>query len=1013
MGRRRRALLAAPLLAITLGTPVAIGAERSFDPPGSGSGTPWIVVFGSGRRVDRSRDTLAEARSRRIAREATRAIRALDIQPTQRYRAALEGFSANLTPRQLDRLRRNPAVRTIMPDYQIQLDQGQFRRLNRSATPVDPAALSNRQVVPSGVRRVNANRSSTARIDGRDHRIDVDVAILDTGIDAHADLNIAGGYDCMSRFRGAWRDRYGHGTHVAGTIGAIDDDQGVVGVAPGARVWAVKALDDHGRGFASWYLCGVDWVMKQRDPADPSRPLIEVVNMSVSALLPRGDDQACGTKTGDALHQAICASVADGTVYVVAAGNQSQNAAGRLPAAYDEVITVSALADYDGRPGGRGRQSAVCPGFAPDSDDTYANFSNYGSDVDIIAPGKCILSTYRRGSWIRFSGTSMATPTVAGAVALYLAEHPEARPGQVKSGLRYGGSNRWRQSSDPDGIRDPLLDVLGFRKPPTFVVRHPDGPFRLGPGGRLDIPLRVVRLRGHRGEITLDAIDAPAGVNASIRPGSDGRPVLVLRADDSITPGDAIVRVRGRDAEIARSDRVPITMVGGRLIDFDAPAEDTLTVVPAGTAVEVAWREPGGPPDGRSLQHQWARPGTAGSCSGIPWENDGPAVTPDGPPWSFTEHPDRDGCHRWMVSVEANGDTLTWVSGPVMVDGLRPRGPDVRASGDGVFQRRRNGTVWVRAGTGVLTLEATGRDASGGVVRTTFGPLSQPPGWSYTPGTVEGDPASIDLAWDPAAEATTLQATSVDVLGNVGAPRQVDLRIDRRPPGPVVWRSPSGSYVSAGQPILDWSTGNDRDSGFAALQLVQRQRARPRRAGSCSGASFRPDGKARLLPRDHQETDLRSGWCYRWRLTSLDSVGNRGPARTSGSILYDATPPRANFVRPDEGTSVEQTSRTVRLRWSMSDPGGATGLSALLERERVRIGPGGGCSGRLWRMDGSTRRVRSSYRERRLDAGYCYRWRLILEDGADNMGTWISGVRRIVPRAVAARNRERSSRRSG
>jgi subtilisin family serine protease len=1011
MGRRRLALLAAPLLAIALGSSVAIGAERSFDPPGAGSGTPWIVVFGSGRRVDGSRDALAEARSRRTAREATRAIRALDIRPTQRYRAALEGFSANLTPRQLDRLRRNPAVRTIMPDFQIQLDQGQFRRLNRGATPVHPAARSNSQAVPSGVRRVNANQSATARIDGRDERVDVDVAVLDTGIDAHSDLNIAGGYDCMSRFRGAWRDRYGHGTHVAGTIGAIDDNRGVVGVAPGARLWAVKALDDHGRGYASWYLCGVDWVMKQRDPADPSRPLIEVVNMSVSALLPRGDDQACGSKTGDALHQAICASVADGTVYVVAAGNQSQNAAGRLPAAYDEVITVSALADYDGRPGGRGRQSVVCPGFAPDSDDTYANFSNYGSDVDIIAPGKCILSTYRRGGWIRFSGTSMATPTVAGAVALYLAEHPDARPGQVKAALRYGGSDRWRQSSDPDGIRDRLLDVLGFRNPPTFEVRHAEGSFRLGPGGRLDIPLRVDRRRGHRGEISLDAIDAPAGVNASIRPGSDGRAVLVLRADDTITPGDGTVTVRGSDGEIARTDQVPIRLVGGRRIDFDAPAEETLTVVAPGTAVEVAWHEPGAPPHGRSLQRQWARPRTAGSCSGIPWEDDGPAVTPDGPPWSVTEYPDRDGCHRWMMSVEASGDTLSWVSGSVIVDGARPRGPDVRASGEGVYQRRPNGTVWVRAGTGALSLEATGRDA-GGVVRTTFGPLSQPSGWGYTPGTREGNPVSIDLTWDLAAAATTLQATSVDVLGNEGAPRQVDLRVDRRPPGPVAWRSPSGSYVSAGQPILDWSDANDRDSGFAVLQLVQRQRARPRRAGSCSGASFRPDGRPRLLPRDYQETDLRSGWCYRWRLTSLDAVGNRGPARTSGSILYDATPPRANFVRPEEGTSIEQTSRTVGVRWSMSDPGGATGLSALLERERVRIGPGGGCSGRLWTMDGSTRRVGSSYRERRLEPGYCYRWRLILEDGADNMGTWISGVRRIVPEATAASNQVRPARRS-
>jgi hypothetical protein len=247
-------------------------------------------------------------------------------------------------------------------------------------------------------------------------------------------------------------------------------------------------------------------------------------------------------------------------------------------------------------------------------------------------------------------------------------------------------------------------------------------------------------------------------------------------------------------------------------------------------------------------------------------------------------------------------------------------------------------------------------------------------------------------------------ATSVDVLGNEGLPREVEVRVDRRPPGAATWRSPRGSYRTMGQPFLEWSNGTDRDSGIADLQLVQRQRARPRPAGSCARASFRADGPARLLPRNYQETKLDSGWCYRWRLRSLDAVGNRGPARTSGSILYDATPPRGNFIRPDEGTASEQTARTVLVRWTMNTPRG------VLERERVKIGPNGGCSGAIWTQNGPTRRVRTSFREWGLEPGYCYRWRLVLEDGAGNMGTWISGVRRIVPPTGSIAESRRSPR---
>ena len=128
-----------------------------------------------------------------------------------------------------------------------------------------------------------------------------------------------------------------------------------------------------------------------------------------------------------------------------------------MPAAYDEVITVSALADFNGLPGGGA--AATC---RTDVDDTFADFSNYGADVDIIAPGVCINSTWKGGGYNTISGTSMASPHVAGGAALYKANNPGATPAQVRTALRSAGTTDWSNSDDPDGIKEPLLNVSTF-----------------------------------------------------------------------------------------------------------------------------------------------------------------------------------------------------------------------------------------------------------------------------------------------------------------------------------------------------------------------------------------------------------------------------------------------------------------------------------------------------------------------------------------------------------------------
>ena len=286
--------------------------------------------------------------------------------------------------------------------------------------------------------RINDRVNPIAKIDGIDERVDADVAIVDTGIAQVADLNVVGGHNCSTSDRTAWRDVEGHGTHVAGTVGAIDNGTGVVGVAPGVRLWAVKILDDSGAGLLSWYVCGLDWIAAQRDPNDSSRPLIEAVNMSVAKS--GRDDVHCGTTNADFLHQAICRLVKSGVTVVAAAGNDHASASNRVPAAYNEVITVSALADTDGIPAGWAATAASSWG-GYDVDDTFADFSNYGSDVDLIAPGKCIMSTIPGGLYKYMSGTSMAAPHVTGAVALLKASRPYLTPAEVREALMYLGSH--------------------------------------------------------------------------------------------------------------------------------------------------------------------------------------------------------------------------------------------------------------------------------------------------------------------------------------------------------------------------------------------------------------------------------------------------------------------------------------------------------------------------------------------------------------------------------------------
>ena len=375
------------------------------------------------------------------AARAEEIARGLGLTPRHAYGSALFGFAASVPEGRLNALRNDPRVDFVDFDAPVWLPERTMAR------PGSGGGGSTSQDLPFGIDRVEGEFSSTKAGDGSGI-VDVDVAIIDTGIDTgHADLYVFSGKNCSKG--NSYDDGNGHGTHVAGTVAAIDNGTGVVGVAPGARLWAVRVLNNAGSGTRADVICGIDFVTE-------NAAHIEVANMSLGGS--GSDDGKSCIDTTDAYKKAICNSVAAGVTYAVAAGNSSEDAANSVPAAYPMVITVSALADFDGQPGGHG--SPTC---RTDVDDTFANFSNYGAAVDIIAPGVCITSSWSDGGYNTISGTSMASPHVAGAAALYIStQTTRPSPADVQNVLQKAGTMDWNNSDDKDGTKEPLLNVSTF-----------------------------------------------------------------------------------------------------------------------------------------------------------------------------------------------------------------------------------------------------------------------------------------------------------------------------------------------------------------------------------------------------------------------------------------------------------------------------------------------------------------------------------------------------------------------
>lgn len=318
-----------------------------------------------------------------------------DQSVVNQYDTALKGFAAKLDAKQLANLRNDDRVDYIEEDQMVSLAPPGACSPWPSCRNDDDDGGSTSQTTPWGIERVGGATASSGT-----------AWVIDTGIDLdHPDLNVDTDRS-ISYASNTPDDGNGHGTHVAGTIAAIDNDQGVVGVAAGATVVAVKVLDDRGSGSYSDVIDGIDYVAANASSGD-------VANLSL------------GGGTSDAVDDAVRNAADQGVLFAIAAGNDGADANNYSPARveYNNVWTVSATDDTD----------------------TFASFSNWSGPTDppieYAAPGVDILSLWYGGGTDTISGTSMASPHVAG-VLLVTGGNPNSD----------GTAN-----SDPDGDPDPIV----------------------------------------------------------------------------------------------------------------------------------------------------------------------------------------------------------------------------------------------------------------------------------------------------------------------------------------------------------------------------------------------------------------------------------------------------------------------------------------------------------------------------------------------------------------------------
>lgn len=311
--------------------------------------------------------------------------KSLGIKPIKTIKA-MNAILLHVHPRaDMGPLKRNTLVSRVESDHKIKLHSIQKKASARISAC---ASIDTPQIIPWGIARVKA-----PLVWKKTEGSPVRVAVLDTGIAKHPDLRVVQSFNTINQK--PVRDLNGHGTHVAGTIAALRNSFGVVGVAPKARLYAVKAFNANGNAYTSDIIQGIAWCIRHR---------MQVINMSFGL-----------TKYSASLQHIIRKAYRQGIVMVASCGNSGiNNGTIDYPARFSETIAVAATTENN----------------------QIANFSSRGAGINVAAPGEDVCSTYLNSSYTKLSGTSMAAPHVTGTVALLLSRRPKLSPAAVKLRLQ-------------------------------------------------------------------------------------------------------------------------------------------------------------------------------------------------------------------------------------------------------------------------------------------------------------------------------------------------------------------------------------------------------------------------------------------------------------------------------------------------------------------------------------------------------------------------------------------------
>lgn len=313
-----------------------------------------------------------------------------------------KGMTVRLSPAQFLALQADPSIAAMEEEQTFTVQP--LGKVDANAAAKGGAGATASQSIPWGISKTQATQSYALAGNGSGAVAGVRAYIIDTGIDMATrsmDYSRAG----LVNFTGDGRntDCNGHGTHVAGTVAASDNTSGVVGMGPGVALYGVKVLNCQGSGTTTSVIQGVDWV-------------------AANAIKPAVANMSLGGGASQMLDDAVRNAAARGIFFSIAAGNSALDACTASPARIGGVNNTAAL--------------GVMTVAATDSNDLEASFSNYGSCVDIWAPGVSITSLKVGGGTTVMSGTSMASPHVGGAAALYLGRYPSATSASVVSTLK-------------------------------------------------------------------------------------------------------------------------------------------------------------------------------------------------------------------------------------------------------------------------------------------------------------------------------------------------------------------------------------------------------------------------------------------------------------------------------------------------------------------------------------------------------------------------------------------------